>query len=80
MDEATVSKSYDGQFQFVSLVQDKQTSSVDDLSIFVHGSIMMLMMASKGIKKHGQRAVDALFVNCASSMTRMFLILYMHQH
>jgi len=37
-------------------------NSVDELSSFIHGFIMTQMTAGKGIQKHGQKAIDALYV------------------
>jgi len=61
MDDSNDPKTYERQFQF--LLQDG-FSSQDPMQVvgpLVHDFLLTQMTASRGIKKHGQRAVDALF-------------------
>jgi len=61
MDDSNDSKTYERQFQF--LLQDGLLSD-DPMQIvgpLVHDFLLTQMTASRGIKKHGQKAVDALF-------------------
>jgi len=62
MDNSTDPKSYERQFQFLLHDGFLSEDPMEIVGPLVHDFLLTQMTASRGIKKHGQKAVDALFM------------------
>ena len=61
MDNPPNTWSYDPQFQMLQHAATTLNEAPHDMCKYIFGHIMTQMSATAGIKKHGQKAVDALF-------------------
>jgi hypothetical protein len=52
---------FDSQYQLLQHAVDNMEQNPDDIHRYIFGHVMTQMTATAGIKKHGERAVDALF-------------------
>jgi len=61
MNAATGTKSYDPHVQLLQFASNNMETCPGDMFSYIFGFMMTQMMALQGIRKHGQKAVDALF-------------------
>jgi hypothetical protein len=61
MDNSDNTKSYDAQFQMLQHAAEIVHHDPDEMYKYIFGHVMTQMTATAGIKKHGQKAIDALF-------------------
>ena len=61
MDDNTNTKSYDTQFQLLQDAAADLSQAPEKMYNYIYGHVMTQMTATAGIKKHGGRAIDALF-------------------
>jgi len=61
MNMSSGTKSYDPHVQLLQLASNNMETCPGDMFSYIFGFMMNQMTASQGIRKHGQKAVDALF-------------------
>jgi len=61
MNAATGTKLYDLHVQLLQFASNNMETCPGDMFLYIFGFMMTQMTASQGIRKHGQKAMDALF-------------------
>jgi len=61
MNASSGTKSYDPHVQLLQFASNNMETCPGDMFSYIFGFMMTQMTVSHGIKKHGQKAIDALF-------------------